>query len=252
MMLMQIIVNGLLANYSRQGKGKQVIILPGWADTAATWQPFAHKLAERYDVTVLDLPGFGGSQAPGEAWGLSEYAAFVGAFISKLKLKPYAVVGHSNGGGIAIRGIAAKLLGPRKLVLLASAGIRGEYNGRNKALRLATKTGKLLSAPLPARVKKKLRSKVYQTVGSDMLVAEQMQETFKKVVTDDVRADAAKLSLPVLLMYGEADEQTPVRYGELFHELIDGSTLDILPGADHFLFLGHEAQVLKLAEEFLA
>ena len=249
---MQVVVSGLVANYSRTGKGKQIIVLPGWADTIASWQAFARELSKHYDVIALDLPGFGGSQVPREAWSLNEYAAFLKAFIAKLELEPYAIVGHSNGGGIAIRGIASKLFVPTKLVLLASAGIRGEYNGRNKALRLATKTGKLLSAPLPGRLKKKLRRKVYETVGSDMLVAEQLQETFKNVITDDVRADAAKLKLPVLLVYGDRDEQTPVRFGQQFHELIKGSKLEILPGADHFLFIGDQAKVLNLTEDFLA
>jgi pimeloyl-ACP methyl ester carboxylesterase len=85
-----------------------------------------------------------------------------------------------------------------------------------------------------------------------MLVAEHLQETFKKVVSDDVRDDAAKLSIPTLLMYGDKDEQTPLRYGELYHELIAGSTLEVLGGADHFLQLDEAPKVLRLTEEFLA
>src|SRR5690606_38998725 len=121
----------------------------------------------------------------------------------------------SNGGAIAIRGMARGWLSADNLVLLASAGIRGEYKGRVKALRLITKAGKALTTPLPKSVKQRLRKKVYATVGSDMLVAEHLQETFKKVVTDDVREDAARLALPTLLIYGDQDDATPVRYAEM-------------------------------------
>lgn len=248
---MQAVINNLLTTYQRSGKGKQVLLLHGWGDSSAGWRSFASLLAEDFDVIVPDLPGFGATQAPPGAWGLDQYAKFVAAFATKLKLEPFALIGHSNGGAIAVRGLANGTLDAEKLVLLASAGIRGEYKGRNKALRLAAKTGKLLTAPLPTRTKKKLQRKVYQAVGSDMLVAEHLQETFKKVVDDDVRSDAAALQLPALLVYGEQDEQTPVRYGELFHQAVTGSVLEILPGVDHFLHQTAEARVAKLVKDFL-
>lgn len=249
---MQVIVNQLATNYQRAGKGKTVLVLHGWGDSSKGWVQFTAQLAKNYDVLSLDLPGFGGTQPPAEPWGLTDYATFVGAFLAKLDLKPYAIVGHSNGGGIAIRGLAQKMLTADKLILLASAGIRGEYKGRNKALRMITKTGKLITKPLPATVKKKLQRKVYDTVGSDMLVAEGLQETFKKVVNDDVRADAHMLKLPTLLLYGTDDKSTPPRYGRQFHEAITGSRLEILPGAEHFVHLEQPAKVIALTEEFLA
>lgn len=248
---MQVIAADLMISYSRQGKGKSVVILHGWGDNSASWQKFADELSKKYDVIVPDLPGFGNSQSPPVPWGVSEYAKLVSEFLKKVDIAPYAILGHSNGGAIAIRGLASNVLTAEKLILLASAGIRGEYKGRNKALRMVTKTGKLLTAPLPKSAKHTLRSKVYKTIGSDMLVAEHLQETFKKVVSDDVRDDASKLSLPTLLMYGDKDEQTPLSYGQMYHELITGSTLEILGGVDHFLHLDAAPQVQRLTQEFL-
>lgn len=163
----------------------------------------------------------------------------------------YAIVGHSNGGAIAIRGLAEGTLQAERLALLASAGIRNEYKGRNKALRILAKTAKLATKPLPQAIQEKLRRKAYKTIGSDMLVAEHLQETFKRVVTDDVRADAAQLAVPVLLIYGEQDEATPVWYGEQYHELMNESTLEILPGAGHFVHVDRRADVEKALGEFL-
>lgn len=249
---MQLVVHDFLTTYGRVGSGKrQVLILHGWGDSSAGWRQFAAALGKDYDVVSLDLPGFGGTQAPQEPWGLGEYADFVAAFIEKAKLKPYAVIGHSNGGAIAIRGLGQNKFQAEKLVLLASAGIRNEYNGRNKALRLITKAGKAATAPLPQAVRKKIQKKVYTTIGSDMLVVEHMQETFKRVVTDDVREDAAQITVPTLLVYGENDTAAPVRYGELFHEAIDGSTLEILPGVEHFLHLEQPQKVVQLVQDFL-
>ncbi len=249
---MQIVVYGLLTNYGRTGKGKTLVILHGWGDSSVSWAALTHELSKNFEVVVPDLPGFGGSEQPREAWGLDDYANFIAVFLKKLNIKDiYALIGHSNGGAVAIRGLTAGKLDAEKLVLLASAGIRGEYKGRVKALRYITKAGKALTTPLPKSAKDKLRRRVYKSVGSDMLVAEHMQATFKKIVIDDIREDAAKLDVPTLLIYGEADEQTPVRYGELLHELIGGSTLEVLPGAGHFIQIDKPGEVTRAVTEFL-
>jgi pimeloyl-ACP methyl ester carboxylesterase len=248
---MQLVVNGLLTNYERLGKGRQVVILPGWADTLASWRWIAAELANSYEVVSLDLPGFGGSEAPAQSWGLDDYAGFVSAFITKLGLKPYALLSHSNGGAITIRGLANGQLKTEKLLLLASAGIRGESSGRLRALKSATKVGKLFAKPLPQSVQAKLRRKLYGRSGSDMLVAEHMQETFKRVVSDDIRESAAQVTQPALLVYGANDEQTPPRHGETLSGLIKGSHLEIIPQAGHFVQLDQPARVLVLCKGFL-
>jgi len=249
---MQVIVDGLLTTYERSGRGKMVVLLHGWGDRAAGLRTVQTALAKQYDVIAPDLPGFGGTQAPKDVWDLNKYIQFVDHFLTKIGCREvYAFVGHSNGGAMAVRGVGQGMLKADRLVLLASAGVRGEYQGRNRALRYITKAGKALTMPLPASVKRKLRRKVYDAVGSDMLVAEHLQETFKRVVTDDVRADAPKVAVPTLLLYGEADRATPVRYGEWFHELIEGSTLEVLPGAGHFVHLDRPHEVMRAIEEFL-
>ena len=247
---MQVITNKLATTYSQSGKGKNVLLLHGWGDSSKGMAPLVAALAKDFKVTLVDLPGFGGTQAPDGVWGLTDYANFVTAFCDKIQLKPYAVVGHSNGGAIAIRALNLGLRAER-LVLVASAGIRGEYKGRLKVLRYITKAGKLATAPLPKSLKKKLRRKVYTTVGSDMLVAEHLQETFKKVVTDDVRTEAGRLALPTLLVYGDADASTPLRYGELLHKAIPNSQLLVIPGGDHWLPTENTTQLAESITEFL-
>lgn len=251
---MQAVVDSLLTTYGRHGKptGRAVLILHGWGDNSQGWQAFAAGLAGQYCVYVVDLPGFGKSDAPAKPWGLDEYAAFVSHFLKKIDVKPYAIVAHSNGGAIAIRGLAEGLLEAERLVLLASAGVRSEYKGRKRVLRMAAKTGKILAMPLPAAVKDKLRRKLYTTVGSDMLVAEHLQETFKKVVSDDVQNDAAKLALPTLLVYGEDDVSTPPAFGRLLHGQIAGSTLEIFGNAGHFVHIDQPAKTTAAVKDFLS
>lgn len=226
-----------------------VLILHGWGDSSSGWQSFGKKLAKKYEVILLDLPGFGGSASPQMAWGLTDYANFVRDFLIKLGVQAYAVIGHSNGGAIAVRGIGQGIFQTDRLVLVASAGIRGTNS--NKALYVATKVGKVLSSPLPKGIRSNLRAKLYQKAGSDLLVAEHMQDTFKRIVRDDVRDDAAYISTPTLLVYGELDTATPVALGRQLHDSIEGSCFEQLAGVGHFVQLEAEVKLLDSVEEFL-
>lgn len=255
---MQVVVDALLTTYDRVGSAAGskprpiIVLLHGWGDNASSWLQLRDALADTYDVIALNLPGFGGSQQPSQAWGLTDYAAFVAAFLKKIDAKPYAYIAHSNGGAIAIRGLANGVLSAEKLVLLASAGIRSELQGRKKVLRVLAKTGKIITMPLPASVRKSLRRRLYTSAGSDMLVAEHMEATFKKIVTDDIQSDAAKVQQPSLLIYGEDDLSTPVHYGRILHSLIAGSTLETIGGAGHFVHLDEPQQVETMIRKFLA
>lgn len=246
------VVDGLLTTYYQSGKGPVVLMLHGWGDKAETYKALAEELAGKYTVLMPDLPGFGQTEAPKQAWTLDSYAQFCEDFLTKVgHTDIYGLVGHSNGGSIAIRGIATKRLEPSRLVLLASAGIRDSYSGRNKALRLVAKAGKLVTAPLPESARKKIKRRVYNAVGSDMLVAEHLQETFKKIVIDDVQLDAKAIKVPTLLVYGRDDTATPTTYGKRFAELIAGSRLEILPGT-HFIHHEQAGAVTRLTKEFLS
>lgn len=248
---MQVVVDGLLTNYSRQGSGKKLLLLHGWGDSAKGIDALSKELAKKFEVLSLDLPGFGGTQAPNQPWGLDEYADFVQAFLDKADYKVQILAGHSNGGAIAIRGLNRGLTAQR-LVLIASAGVRGEYRGRMKALRIIAKTGKTIAKLLPKSIQKKLRHKMYAAVGSDMLVAEHLQETFKRVVEDDVRADAATLKLPTLLLYGDGDMSTPLAYGQTFQKAIANSELIVIPSGSHWLPTENTNQIAKYIKDFAA
>ena len=249
---MQVIVDGLLVDYQKSGQGQLLVLIHGWNDSAKGLQTLSQQLSKKYQVITPDLPGFGASQAPGEVWGLDEYSSFIAHLIKKLNLgQPHALIGHSNGGAIALRGLASVVLSADKLVLLSSAGIRSKNRGRLMAIQLSTKAGKIILLPLPKSLKSKIRKRLYTKIGSDMLVAEHLSDSFKKIVAEDEQADAAGINQPTLIIYGEDDEQTPLSYGQIFHQLIEGSTLEVLPNAGHFVHQDRPADVVKLIEDFL-
>ena len=111
--------------------GTLVLLLHGWGDSSAGVAKLQQDLSSGYQVLTLDLPGFGGTQAPAAAWDLDDYARFIAGVLKKLELEqPYAVIGHSNGGALAVRAISMELLKPQKLVLLAASGVRTNSAGK--------------------------------------------------------------------------------------------------------------------------
>ncbi len=248
----KVVVDGLLVNYRIYGEqGETILMLHGWGDNLATFKGISEELSKAFYVVCIDLPGFGQSDSPKNTWGLDEYAAFVNDFCNKINLNVGYLVGHSNGGAISIKLVAEGLFKPKKLILLASSGVRTNYKGRNKVLRIATKTGKIFTKPLPATMKTKIRRKVYDSVGSDMLVAEHLQETFKKVIREDITETSSKISIPTLLIYGSDDKATPLEYGDIFSKKIKNSKLVEINDAGHFIHLEKQEEVIDLIEEFI-
>lgn len=249
---MQIVVNDLLTNYQKVGSGPPLVMLHGWGDDSSTFKKLQDDLKDKYTLLSLDLPGFGQTQPPQDVWNLDDYAGFLSAFLKKLEIgKPAAIIAHSNGGALAIRGLATEVLHSDKLILLASAGVRNRQKVRRFVLKIIAKVGKVVTFWLPTRYKRVLQRWLYGTAGSDMLVVPQLQETFKVTVRQDVQKDAAGLQLPVLLIYGQDDRATPPSYGEVFKNRIAGSRLEVLPDAGHFVHHDQSEKVSRLIQDFL-
>ncbi len=119
---MKAIVEGLATEYTDEGHGQVVLMLHGWGDNLHTFDPLLQFIL-KYRVVRLDLPGFGNSEKPQDVWGVQEYANFVRAFCAKLDIVPEAILGHSFGGRIILKGVGTGVLSPQKIILIASAGI---------------------------------------------------------------------------------------------------------------------------------
>jgi pimeloyl-ACP methyl ester carboxylesterase len=249
---MQVVVDGLMTSYELRGKGRLVLILHGWGDSAKGLKELAGRLAKNYQVLALDLPGFGATEAPKGVWDLDDYARFVSAVSSKLGLEqPYAVVGHSNGGALAVRAVSLKELRPEKLVLMAASGVRTNSRVKRAFIKFIAKTGNIATIWMPEHYRQALRKSLYGVAGSDMLVVPALQETFKKTVRQDVQADAVALDVPTLLIYAANDDAIPLADGKQYHSLIKGSRLEVIPEAGHFVHLDQPQKVAALIEDFL-
>jgi len=248
---MQVVVDDQVVHYEKTGSGPTVVLIHGWGDSLSTFYDLQSSLSKKFTVVSIDLPGFGQSHALNKPWDLNSYAEFLADFVNKLDLKVTTYIGHSNGGAILIYGLSNKILKANKLVLLAPAGIRNQQQIKKQIIKVATKSGKVVTSVLPKKTRLSLRTKFYGAIGSEMLLVPNMEETFKNVVNQDIRNNAKELKLTTLLIYGQEDQATPMSYGEIFNKLIDNSKLVTIDHAGHFVHHDQPLQVEKLIKEFI-
>jgi pimeloyl-ACP methyl ester carboxylesterase len=249
---MQVVVDDLITNCELTGTGKLVLLLHGWGDSLHGLSELQAALAKHYNVLAVDLPGFGATQAPKSVWDLDDYSHFISDLLKKLDLgEPYAVIGHSNGGALAIRATSLGLLKPKRIVLLAASGVRNNQTAKRFAFKVMAKTGNAATLWMPDRYRQALRKSLYAAAGSDLLVMPQLQETFKKTVRQDVQADARKITVPTLLIYAKNDPSVPAGSGPRYHQLIAGSRLEIIDDAGHFIHIDQPHKATSLIEGFL-
>lgn len=246
-----VIVDSRFVNYIHRGNGPVLLLLHGWGASSNSFSSLIQHLEKHWTVIAPDIPGFGESESPDLPWGLPEMADWLKCFCKKIDIKPEVIAGHSNGGALAIVSISKKLIIPKKLILLASAGVRKKRSSKKQLYKLVSKIGKTVTYPLPKKTKSKIRGKLYEAAGSEMLLVPHLEETFKKVVAYDVQADASQLNLSTLIIYGEDDTATPPKDGEVLHTLIKDSELYVIPSAGHYVFNDQTIKTYNLIFEFL-
>src|SRR5579862_7722800 len=149
---MQIVVDGLLTNYERLGnKAQKLLILPGWMHSVDEWIPIGKQLSDKYEVILLDLPGFGKTQRPEITYSIYAYADFVEHFLDKLEIKQTTLMGHSFGGRLGII-LASKTTKVSNLILVDSPAVEK----KNNATKLLITINKLLILPVKLFFPKKI------------------------------------------------------------------------------------------------
>lgn len=118
-------VQGRPAVYSVAGSGLPVVLLHGWALADGTYRNVITRIAgQGCRVIAPAMPGFGGTHdLPKQHFSIGGYARWLADLLEALELdEPAVVVGHSFGGGVAIRFAHDHQKRVRSLLLVNSVG----------------------------------------------------------------------------------------------------------------------------------
>ncbi|WP_395121067.1 alpha/beta fold hydrolase [Rhodanobacter sp. FW102-FHT14D06] len=105
-----------------------LLALHGWLDNAGSFARLAPRLAARWRVIALDLPGHGhsGHLPAGASYHYVDHVQAVLSAVDALQLDRYALLGHSLGAGIASLVAAARPERIERLLLIEGLGPLGD------------------------------------------------------------------------------------------------------------------------------
>ena len=223
----------------------------GWGHSHESLAPLAAATRPRADSWLIDLPGFGASPLPPGAWGTEDYADAMAEWIATLPRRPRIWVGHSFGCRVGVQLAARRPEAVNALFLIAAAGLPPHRSPMTRlkrlprrlmfrAMRTVTPEG-----PARDRLRERFGSADYRNAGA-------MRPVLVKAVNEDLSEAAQRVRVPVVLVHGDQDTESPPEIAERFHALIPGSRLHVLRGFDHLSIIGDgRHQVTHLLGELL-
>lgn len=227
-----------------------LVFVHGAGDSARAWrEQVAYFGARAY---ALDLPGHGErADILSETAGVADYARAVHTIVTiELRLEHPIIVGHSLGGLIALQmglDFGADLGG---LVLLGTGARMRVAPALLEAARTdpeqAQRSLRQFSLSDPALATRLLNEQSRPKPG--MLYRDLMACNSFDVMgrLEEVR------NLPTLILCGAEERNAPVKYSVYLHEYIPGSTLQIIPGAGHYVQREKPEEVNRALAEWLA
>jgi pimeloyl-ACP methyl ester carboxylesterase len=241
------------------GSGPPVLFLHAWALTSQSWQYQMSALVEAgFRCIAFDRRGHGRSSDPGGGYDLATLADDVAAVVDALKLERFVLVGHSLGAAEAVtyllRHGEARV---RRLVLVAPTTPylpRTADNPDGLDPQVTAFGQKAFRHDLPGIVGANIKPFVVpETPASTIAWIETMfgQASLQAIIETqaafsvaDFRAELPNLTVPTLVLQGDADASAPLALtGVRTAALIPGAKLTVIKGAPHGLILTHVDEV---------
>jgi len=85
----------------RGGKGDPLVLLAGWPQSWYAWRKLMPRLAARYDVAAIDLPGMGDSERPADGYDVAHMVRRVHEAVAAIGFTRVRLVTHDIGSWLA-------------------------------------------------------------------------------------------------------------------------------------------------------
>lgn len=258
--------------YEDHGSGTPVVLIHGWPLSGRAWEAQVPALiGAGYRVITYDRRGFGWSSQPWTGYDYDTFAADLDVLMTHLQLRDATLVGFSMGGGEVARylsrfggGRVAKVVFAASVVpylyqtadnpdggvddaTIASmeAGVNGD---RIEFLDQFTKN--FFSAAGDVKVSKPLRKYMNQIAAFASVKG--TLDCIGAFARTDFRADLAKITVPTLIIHGDADAIVPLEIsGRRTAASIPGAKLVVIGGGPHGINASHPQEFNRALLEFL-
>lgn len=236
------------------GAGDPILCLHGLGANIYSWRHFIAPFSQNNKLILVDFKGCGRSPKPlDKNYSTEAKAEDVYKLILEGDLKDLTLVGNSLGGAIAL--LVAIRLGKHhpdrlsKLILIDSAGDKGTLPPHLKLLRSPLGTAIIYLAPSKLAALMTLRMCYYERkrVTREQVNAyaaplasrggrHALLHTARQCIpanADELIAQIAMITVPTLILWGREDKVIPLKVGQLLHELIPNSALEVIEHCGH-------------------
>jgi len=258
--------------YEDHGSGDPVVLIHGYPLSGASWEKqIPVILAAGHRVITYDRRGFGKSSQPTTGYDYDTFAEDLHKLVTHLKLRNFALVGFSMGGGEVARYIGKHgSKGVTKAVFISSIppfllktadnpeGVDGSaFEGIQKAVaadRYAFFTEFFKNfyntdALLGKRISEHAVQASWNVAASASATA-----SLACVPTwhEDFRNDLARIDVPTLVIHGDADRIVPLAAsGQRTAQLVRGARLQVVKDGPHAVNWTHADEVNTELVNFL-
>ena len=242
---MQFIYKDISVNYVfyDNNSKENLIYLHGWGQNIEMMMPIAKPFIKKYNVLIVDLPGFGLSDEPKEEWDIYEYAALINELAKELKLNNPILIGHSFGGKISLA-YAIKYK-TKKLVLLASP--------YKKSIKKETTKTKMLKTMKKIPLINKFEDIAKKYIGSTDYknASVMMRKILVRHVNLDLTEEVKKIKCPTLLIWGTNDAAVSYNDAIELEKLISNCGLVTYDNCTHYAYLERLNQTINVLNSFI-
>ena len=233
-------------------KAPNIIFVHGAGGNFSIWDAQEDYFRVRHLTYRMELPGHGGSGGSGEE-EIPAYARWVRITIEEaFSTNPCVLVGHSMGGAIVLE-LATNPPGTIKGIVLVATGAKlGVVPAVFRMLKENPETffqtidRTAFGADCPREIRERLTQPMRECPPSVIL------KDLKACDRFDIRNRLKEVLLPTLIICGEEDQLTPLKYSEYLKENITASRLTVIPRAGHMVMAERPELLNRALESFIA
>jgi 2-hydroxymuconate-semialdehyde hydrolase len=243
----KLLAGGISTHYLKAGCGPHVVLLHGAGGSSLNWAPVMATLAAQCCVIAPDMVGYGESDKPAMVYDRPFFASWLLHFLDALGLEKPALLGHSQGGAVALQFAMEHPERLERLILVCPAGLSVD------GVPFGAKLGILWLNFLPSRLAARWVSRyLCENGGSqwDAPLTEYLLEVkrlpqSKRVFLAGLGKSIApfpaealqRIPHPTLIIWGRKDRLLLPSHGERARREIPASRWCLIPDAGHLPFL---------------
>jgi pimeloyl-ACP methyl ester carboxylesterase len=248
--MQKININGIELTYTRHGSGTPLVLLHGYPLDGSIWSEVVPLLADRFELIIPDLRGFGESTTVDALYTMDTFASDVAGLLNHLGFEKTALAGHSMGGYVALafaKNYPERVSGLGLVASQAVADAPERKQGRYDTAKQVAEKG--IGVVVEAMSSKFTPDERMRAVAQSVMEQQRPNAIIGALKAmaerEDLSALLAEFKFPVVLVHGDQDALIPIERAREVKNAIPRAHLVELKGVGHLPMLEAAEETAK-------